>query len=97
MPKRKQNPDVPEGKESSKVTKREPTRRSERISEKTVPLKVEAKPKKTVTKKVADDKGVKATKKGGAKGKKDDSPTQNGEAKTNEVTEAAEEAAEEKA
>lgn len=34
--------------------------------------------------KVADDKGSKA-KKGGAKGKKDDGPAQNGETKTNEV------------
>lgn len=34
--------------------------------------------------KVADDKGVKA-KKGGAKGKKEDGPAQNGETKTNEV------------
>lgn len=34
--------------------------------------------------KVADDKGMKA-KKGGAKGKKDDGPAQNGETKTNEV------------
>lgn len=34
--------------------------------------------------KVADEKGAKA-KKGGAKGKKDDGPAQNGETKTNEV------------
>lgn len=34
--------------------------------------------------KVADDKGAKA-KKGGAKGKKEDGPAQNGETKTNEV------------
>lgn len=34
--------------------------------------------------KVADDKGAKA-KKGGAKGRKDDGPAQNGETKTNEV------------
>lgn len=36
------------------------------------------------TQKVADNKGVNA-KKGGAKGKKDDGPAQNGETKTNEV------------
>lgn len=34
--------------------------------------------------KVADDKGLKV-KKGGAKGKKDDGPAQNGDTKTNEV------------
>lgn len=34
--------------------------------------------------KVVDDKGAKA-KKGGAKGKKDDGPAQNGDSKTNEV------------
>lgn len=34
--------------------------------------------------KVVDDKGAKA-KKGGAKGKKEDGPAQNGETKTNEV------------
>lgn len=34
--------------------------------------------------KVADEKGAKA-KKGGAKGKKEDGPAQNGETKTNEV------------
>ncbi|XP_035851250.1 high mobility group nucleosome-binding domain-containing protein 3 isoform X7 [Sander lucioperca] len=85
MPKRK-SPEGPEGKEASKVTKQE----------KPAPPKSEAKPKKAIVKKVADDKGAKA-KKGGAKGKKDDGPAQNGETKTNEVTEAAEEATEEKA
>lgn len=34
--------------------------------------------------KVADDKGAKA-KKGGAKGKKEDGPAQNGDTKANEV------------
>ncbi|XP_068198619.1 high mobility group nucleosome-binding domain-containing protein 3 isoform X2 [Antennarius striatus] len=77
------NLDGPEAKESSKVTKQEPPRRSERISAKTVLPKPEAKPKKTIAK-VADDKGVKA-KKGGAKGKKEDGPAQNGETKTNEI------------
>ncbi|XP_068198622.1 high mobility group nucleosome-binding domain-containing protein 3 isoform X4 [Antennarius striatus] len=67
------NLDGPEAKESSKVTKQE----------KTVLPKPEAKPKKTIAK-VADDKGVKA-KKGGAKGKKEDGPAQNGETKTNEI------------
>lgn len=37
-----------------------------------------------LTQKVVDDKGAKA-KKGGAKGKKDDGPAQNGDTKTNEV------------
>lgn len=95
MPKRK-SPEGPEGKEASKVTKQEPTRRSERLSAKPAPPKPEAKPKKAIVKKVVDDKGAKA-KKGGPKGKKDDGPAQNGETKTNEVTEAAEEATEEKA
>ncbi|XP_042359442.1 high mobility group nucleosome-binding domain-containing protein 3 isoform X2 [Plectropomus leopardus] len=85
MPKRK-SPEGPEGKEASKVTKQE----------RSAPPKPEAKPRKAIVKKVADDKGAKA-KKGGAKGKKDDGPAQNGETKTNEVTEAAEEATEEKA
>ncbi|XP_033504865.1 high mobility group nucleosome-binding domain-containing protein 3 isoform X2 [Epinephelus fuscoguttatus] len=73
MPKRK-SPEGPEGKEASKVTKQE----------KPAPPKPEAKPKKAIVKKVADDKGAKA-KKGGAKGKKDDGPAQNGETKTNEI------------
>ncbi|XP_017264465.1 high mobility group nucleosome-binding domain-containing protein 3 isoform X3 [Kryptolebias marmoratus] len=83
MPKRK-SPESAEGKEASKVTKQEPTRRSERLSVKPAPPKPEAKPKKAVVKKVADDKGPKA-KKGGAKGKKEDGPAQNGETKTNEI------------
>ncbi|XP_015250652.1 high mobility group nucleosome-binding domain-containing protein 3 isoform X2 [Cyprinodon tularosa] len=82
MPKRK-SPEGAEGKEASKVTKQEPTRRSERLSAKPAPSKPEAKPKKTVVK-VADDKGAKA-KKGGAKGKKEDGPAHNGETKTNEI------------
>ncbi|XP_032399502.1 high mobility group nucleosome-binding domain-containing protein 3 isoform X6 [Etheostoma spectabile] len=94
MPKRK-SPEGPEGKEASKVTKQEPPRRSQRLSAKPAPPKSEAKPKKAIVK-VADDKGVKA-KKSAAKGKKDDGPAQNGETKTNEVTDAAEEATEEKA
>uniref|UniRef100_A0A3P9JWP1 High mobility group nucleosome-binding domain-containing protein 3 n=1 Tax=Oryzias latipes TaxID=8090 RepID=A0A3P9JWP1_ORYLA len=83
MPKRK-SPEAPEGKEASKVTKQEPTRRSERLSAKPVPPKLEAKPKKNIVKKVADEKGAKA-KKGGSKGKKEDGPAQNGETKTNEI------------
>ncbi|PWA27730.1 hypothetical protein CCH79_00000193 [Gambusia affinis] len=50
--------------------------------EKPAPPKAEVKPKKTVVKK--DEKGPKA-KKGGAKGKKEDGPAQNGETKANEV------------
>ncbi|KAM3603229.1 uncharacterized protein V6R79_018899 [Siganus canaliculatus] len=95
MPKRK-SPEGPEGKEASKVTKQEPTRRSERLSAKPAPPKPEVKPKKAIVKKVADDKGVKA-KKGGPKGKRDDGPAHNGDTKTNEATEAAEEETEEKA
>ncbi|XP_039872795.1 high mobility group nucleosome-binding domain-containing protein 3 isoform X1 [Simochromis diagramma] len=82
MPKRK-SPEAPEGKEAPKVTK-QPTRRSERLSARPAPPKPEAKPKKTVVKKVVDDKGAKA-KKGGAKGKKEDGPAQNGDTKANEI------------
>ncbi|XP_071334834.1 high mobility group nucleosome-binding domain-containing protein 3 isoform X7 [Trachinotus anak] len=74
MPKRK-SPEGPEGKEASKVTKQEKP---------APPPKPEAKPKKAIVKKVADDKGVKA-KKPGPKGKKEDGPAQNGETKTNEI------------
>lgn len=95
MPKRK-SPEGSEGKEAPKVTKQEPPRRSERLSAKPAPPKPEVKPKKAIVKKVADDKVVKA-KKAGTKGKKEDGPAQNGETKTNEVTEVAEEATEEKA
>ncbi|CAJ1077468.1 high mobility group nucleosome-binding domain-containing protein 3 isoform X2 [Xyrichtys novacula] len=85
MPKRK-SPEGPEGKEASKVTKQL----------RPAPPKSEAKPRKAIAKKVADDKGAKV-KKGSTKGKKEDGPAQNGETKTNEVTEAAEEVSEEKA
>ncbi|XP_039872800.1 high mobility group nucleosome-binding domain-containing protein 3 isoform X6 [Simochromis diagramma] len=67
------SPEAPEGKEAPKVTKQRPA-----------PPKPEAKPKKTVVKKVVDDKGAKA-KKGGAKGKKEDGPAQNGDTKANEI------------
>ncbi|XP_013882144.1 high mobility group nucleosome-binding domain-containing protein 3 [Austrofundulus limnaeus] len=83
MPKRK-SPESAEGKEAPKVTKQEPTRRSERLSAKPAAPKPEAKPKKAVVKKVADEKGVKA-KKGGARGKKEDGLAQNGDTKTNEI------------
>ncbi|XP_054618481.1 high mobility group nucleosome-binding domain-containing protein 3 isoform X2 [Dunckerocampus dactyliophorus] len=72
MPKRK-SPESPEGKEGTKVTKQE----------KPAAPKPEAKPKKVIIKKVADEKGVKA-KKSTTKGKKD-GPAQNGDAKTNEI------------
>ncbi|XP_035473910.1 high mobility group nucleosome-binding domain-containing protein 3 isoform X4 [Scophthalmus maximus] len=74
MPKRRSREGL-EGKDTSKVTKQEKP---------TAPPKPEAKPKKAIIKKVADDKGAKA-KKGGARGKKEDSPAQNGESKTNEI------------
>ncbi|XP_046878171.1 high mobility group nucleosome-binding domain-containing protein 3 isoform X2 [Hypomesus transpacificus] len=82
MPKRK-SPEVAEGKDASKVTKQEPIRRSERLSSKTAPSKPEMKPKKAISKPV-EDKGLKS-KKGGAKGKKDEGPTQNGGNKTDEI------------
>ncbi|XP_029903816.1 high mobility group nucleosome-binding domain-containing protein 3 isoform X2 [Myripristis murdjan] len=99
MPKRKSQEDAA-AKDATKVSKpeskQEPVRKSERLSAKlaTPTPKPEPKPKKAVPK-PADDKGVKAKK--GPKGKKDDGPAQNGETKTDEVTEAAEEATEEKA
>ncbi|XP_072307330.1 high mobility group nucleosome-binding domain-containing protein 3 isoform X3 [Eucyclogobius newberryi] len=95
MPKRK-SPEGPEGKEAPKVTKQEPIRRSERLSAKPAPPKLKVKPKKAVIKKVAEEKGSKVSKKGGARGKKDDGSAHNGNSK-NEETEAAEEATEEKA
>ncbi|XP_061900908.1 high mobility group nucleosome-binding domain-containing protein 3 isoform X1 [Entelurus aequoreus] len=83
MPKRKSS-EGPEGKEASKVTKQEPTRKSERLSAKPAPPKPEAKPKKIIFKKVVDEKGAKA-KKSTTKGKKEDGPAQNGDAKDNEI------------
>ncbi|XP_023662733.1 high mobility group nucleosome-binding domain-containing protein 3 isoform X4 [Paramormyrops kingsleyae] len=96
MPKRK-SPEGAEGKDSTKVIKQEPTRRSQRLSEqKPAPPKPEAKPKKPAAKKPADDKAAKGKK--GGKGKKEvkpeDLPAENGEAKTDEETEAAEPTAE---
>ncbi|XP_076874729.1 high mobility group nucleosome-binding domain-containing protein 3 isoform X1 [Brachyhypopomus gauderio] len=83
MPKRK-SPEGAEGKDSTKVTKHEPTRRSERLSsQKPAPPKPEPKPKKPAAKKPSDEKAVKG-KKGGAKGKKEEKeavPTENGETK----------------
>ncbi|XP_034435476.1 high mobility group nucleosome-binding domain-containing protein 3 isoform X1 [Hippoglossus hippoglossus] len=79
MPKRKN--DGLEGKDASKVTKQEPSRRSARL--KVVPPKPEPKPKKAIVKKVVEEKVVKAKKT--TKGKKDDSPAHNGETKTNEI------------
>ncbi|KAM9703594.1 high mobility group nucleosome-binding domain-containing protein 3 isoform 2-T2 [Menidia menidia] len=84
MPKRK-SPEGPEGKEAPKVTKQEPTRRSERLSAKPAPPKPEAKPKKAIVKKVADEKGSKPRKATGPRGRKDDGPAQNGDTKTNEI------------
>ncbi|XP_046725917.1 high mobility group nucleosome-binding domain-containing protein 3 isoform X1 [Silurus meridionalis] len=85
MPKRK-SPVGAEGKDSTKVTKQEPTRRSERLSTKPAAAKTEPKPKKPAVKKASDDKVAKG-KKGGAKGKKEEKegvPTENGETKPEE-------------
>ncbi|XP_019712052.1 high mobility group nucleosome-binding domain-containing protein 3 isoform X3 [Hippocampus comes] len=84
MPKRKQSPENLERKDSSKVTKQEPTRKSERLLSKPPLPKPEAKAKKVVIKKAADEKGAKA-RKGTTKGKKEDGPAQNGDAKANEI------------
>lgn len=65
MPKRK-TPEGAEGKDASKASKQEPTRRSERLSAKPAAPKPEVKPKKTSAKKESAAKGNH-----GAKGKKD--------------------------
>ncbi|XP_067228125.1 high mobility group nucleosome-binding domain-containing protein 3 isoform X2 [Chanodichthys erythropterus] len=85
MPKRK-SPEGAEAKDATKVTKHEPTRRSERLSSKPAP-KPEPKAKKPAAKKPSNDKAVKE-KKGGAKGKKEEkesAPTANGETKPEEI------------
>ncbi|KAM6954394.1 high mobility group nucleosome-binding domain-containing protein 3 [Aplochiton taeniatus] len=82
MPKRK-SPEDAGGKDTPKVTKQEPTRRSERLQSKPAPPKPEAKPKKTIVKPV-EDKTLKA-KKSTAKGRKEDAPAHNGKNKTGEI------------
>ncbi|XP_055965700.1 high mobility group nucleosome-binding domain-containing protein 3 isoform X2 [Sorex fumeus] len=88
MPKRKSLENT-EGKDGSKVTKQEPTRRSARLSSKPAPPKSEPKPRKTPTKK---EPGTKVNK--GAKGKKEEkqeagkegtAPSENGETKAEEI------------
>ncbi|XP_014589368.2 high mobility group nucleosome-binding domain-containing protein 3 isoform X2 [Equus caballus] len=88
MPKRK-SPESTEGKDGSKVTKQEPTRRSARLSAKPALPKPEPKPRKTSAKK---EPGTKINK--GAKGKKEEkqeagkegtAPSENGETKAEEI------------
>ncbi|XP_010584893.2 high mobility group nucleosome-binding domain-containing protein 3 isoform X2 [Loxodonta africana] len=88
MPKRK-SPENSEGKDGSKVTELEPTRRSARLSAKPAPPKPEPKPRKTSAKK---EPGAKINK--GAKGKKEEkqeagkegtAPSENGETKAEEA------------
>ncbi|XP_006878473.1 PREDICTED: LOW QUALITY PROTEIN: high mobility group nucleosomal binding domain 3 [Chrysochloris asiatica] len=88
MPKRK-SPENSEGKDGSKVTEREPMRRSARLSAKPTPPKPEPKPRKTSAKK---EPGAKINK--GPKGKKEEkqeagkegtAPSENGETKPEEI------------
>ncbi|XP_021027835.1 high mobility group nucleosome-binding domain-containing protein 3 isoform X3 [Mus caroli] len=88
MPKRK-SPENTEGKDGTKLSKQEPTRRSARLSAKPVPPKPEPKPRKTSAKK---EPGTKISR--GAKGKKEEkqeagkegtTPSANGDTKVEEA------------
>ena len=89
MPKRK-SPENTEGKDGSKVTEQEPTRRSARLSAKPAPPKPEPKPRKTSAKK---EPATKVSK--GVKGKEEEkqeagkegtaAPAENGDTQAEEA------------
>ncbi|XP_064196636.1 high mobility group nucleosome-binding domain-containing protein 3 isoform X1 [Anguilla rostrata] len=80
MPKRR-SPEEADG----AAVKKEPTRRSQRLSAKVSEPTPEPRPKKAAVKKAADDKKGKKGGKGKKEDKPEDVPAENGETKTEEI------------